>query len=101
MAALSRRDGLAIRHLPAPGAGAIAALGDALLVDLRDDLAVAGQERLGRAHLGAQRELPFGEAVGAVFLIFGHAAVGLRSAGAERALVHLAARAEIADPGIL
>src|SRR5882757_1901780 len=43
MATLSRRDGLAIRHLPAPGAGAVAALGDALLVDLRDDLAVAGE----------------------------------------------------------
>src|SRR5436309_1141447 len=37
-----RRDGLAIRGLPAPRARAIAALGDALLVDLRDNLALAG-----------------------------------------------------------
>src|SRR5205814_8571101 len=93
--------GLAVGALPAPGAGAVAALGDALLVDLRDDLAVAGQQRLGRAHLGAQRQLAFGETVGAVFLVFRHAAVGLRPAGAERAFVHLAARAEIADAGIL
>src|SRR5689334_8335432 len=63
--ASSRRDGLTIGNLPAPGAGAVAALGDALLVDLRDDLAVAGQERLGRAHLGAQRQLAFCQPIGA------------------------------------
>src|SRR5262245_3830481 len=48
---LLRRDRLAISRLPTPGAGAVAALDHALLVDLRDDLAVASQQRLGRAHL--------------------------------------------------
>src|SRR5436853_2060189 len=54
------RDLLAIRRLPAPGAGAVAALHHPLLVDLGDDLAVSRQERFGRAHLGAQRQLAFG-----------------------------------------
>src|SRR5437899_8968588 len=94
-------DRLAIGGFPAPGAGAVAALGDAFLVDLGDDLAVAGQERFGRAHLGAQRELPFGETVGPVFLVLGGAVVRLRAAGAECAFVHLAARTEIADPRVL
>src|SRR5262249_33232746 len=49
---------------------------------------------LGRAHLGADRELAFGEAIATVFLELGLGAVGLRTAGAERALVHLAAHAE-------
>src|SRR5499426_2362898 len=97
----SRRDGLAIGDLPAPGAGAVAALGDALLVDLRDDLAVAGQQRLGRAHLGAERQFAFGQTIGAVLLEFGQRAVCLRPARAVGAFVHLAARAEVADPGIL
>ena len=56
---LLRRDRFAIGGLPAPGAGAVTALGHALLVDLRDDLAVAGEQRLGRAHLGAERQLAF------------------------------------------
>src|SRR5215469_11375845 len=63
-----RLNRLAIRRLPAPGSGPVAALGDALLIDLRNDLAVAGEQRLGRAHLRAQRQLALGEAVGAVFL---------------------------------
>src|SRR5438552_13636975 len=96
-----RRDGLAIRSLPAPCAGAVAALDHALLVDLRDDVAVAGEQRLGRAHLGAERQLAFREAVGAVLLVLLLGAVGLRTARAIGALVHLAARAEIADPRIL
>src|SRR5215207_5479179 len=41
----SNRDGLAVGRLPAPGAGAVAAFQDALLVDLGDDLAVAREER--------------------------------------------------------
>src|SRR6516225_10506679 len=43
----------AIGRLPAPGSGAVAALSDALLVDFLDDLAVAGEQRLGCTHLGA------------------------------------------------
>src|SRR3954466_5676947 len=39
-----RRHRLAICRLPTPSAGAVAALDHALLVDLRDDLAVAGEE---------------------------------------------------------
>src|SRR5665213_629063 len=50
-------DRLVISGFPAPGTGAVAALGDALLVALRDDVAIAREKRLGRAHLGAQRQL--------------------------------------------
>src|ERR1017187_3868374 len=97
----SGRDRFAVSGLPTPGAGAVAALRHALLVDLGDDIAVAGEQRLGRAHLGAQRQLAFGKTVGAVFLELFLAVVGLWTAGAEGALVHLAARAEVADLGIL
>src|SRR5262249_31959794 len=98
-----RRNGLAIGGLPAPGAGAIAALDHALLVDLGDDLTVAGKERLSRAHLGAQRQLALGEPVGAVLLVLLLRAVRAppRAGGAIGALVHPAARAEVADLGIL
>src|SRR5262245_44055707 len=95
------RDRLAIGGLPSPRARAVAALHHPPLVDLGADLAVTGEQRLGRAHLGAQRQLALGKAVGAVLLVFGRAAVGLRSARAIGALVHLAARAEIADARIL
>src|SRR6187399_2930246 len=83
---LARRSGVdafTIGRLPAPCAGAVSALGDPLLVDLGDDLAVAGQERLGRTHLRTERQLALGEAVGAVFLVLRRAAVGLGAAGAE------------------
>src|SRR5580658_3741137 len=56
-------DILVIRRQPAPGTRAVAALRDALLVDLADDLAVAGEQRLGRAHLGTHRQLALAEAV--------------------------------------
>src|SRR5262249_10363466 len=95
------RDVLAVRRLPAPGAGAVAAFHHPFFVDLGDDLAVAGEQRLGRAHLGAHRQLALGEAVGAVFVVLLGGVVGLGAAGAIRAFVHLAARAEIADARIL
>src|SRR5262245_63028510 len=95
------RDRLTIGRLPAPGAGAVAALDHALLVDLRDDLAVAGEQRLGRAHLRAQRQLAFRQAVRAVLLVLLLGAICLRTAGAISAFVHLAARTEVADLGIL
>src|SRR5262249_51259424 len=97
----SGRDGLFVGRLPAPGAGAIAALGDAVLVDLRDDVAVAREQRLGRAHLGAQRELAVCKPVGAIFGVLGLRAVLFRTARAVGAFVHLAARAEIANARIL
>ena len=62
---------------------------------------VAAQQRLGRAHLRAERQLAFGEAVASVFLELGLAVGFLRPAGAEGALVHLAARAEVAGLRIL
>src|SRR5262249_16161327 len=96
-----RRNRLAIGGLPAPGTGTVAALGDAILIDLRNDLAVAGGQRLGRAHLGAERQLSFGQPIGAVLGEFGLAAVDLRAAGAIGAFVHLAARAEVPDTRIL
>src|SRR5262245_20713934 len=95
------RDRLTIGRLPTPGAGAVAALDHALLVDLRDDLAVAGQQRFGRAHLRAQRQLALGQTIGAVLLVLRQGAVRLRPAGAIGAFVHFAARAEVADPRIL
>src|SRR5687768_13365683 len=97
----SRRDGLAIGGPPAPGARAVAALDHPLLVDLGDDLAVAGKQRLGRAHLGAERQLALGEPVGAILHELGLAVVRLRAAGAIGALVHLAARPEVTHPRIL
>src|SRR6202165_1158835 len=95
------RDLFAVRGFPAPCAGAVAALHRPFLVDLGDDLAVAGQQRFGRAHLRAHRQLALGETIGAVFIVFLRRVVGLGSAGAIGAFVHLAARAEIADAGIL
>src|SRR5712691_8430035 len=100
-ARLLRRDRLAIRRLPAPGAGAVAALDHALLIDLGDDLAVAGEQRFGRAHFRAQRQLALGQTICSVFHEFRLGAVLLRPAGAIGALVHLAAGAEVADLGIL
>src|SRR6516164_4670515 len=96
-------DILLIGRQPTPGAGAITALDDPLLVNLTNDIAIAGQQCLGRAHLGAHRQLAFAEAIGAVFRIFLGATRRLRTAttGAVGALVHLAAGAEVADPRIL
>src|SRR5271166_820221 len=96
-----RFDRLAISGFPAPRARAVAALGDPLLVDLRYDLAVAGKQRLGRAHLRTQRQLAFRQAIGAVFLELVPGAVGFRPAGAIRAFVHFSARAEITNLGVL
>src|SRR5712672_955054 len=100
-AARSDRNPLVVGGQPAPGAGTVAALDHALLVDLGDDLAVAREQRLGRAHLRAQRQLALQHAVGAVLLELLLGAVLLRPAGAIGALVHLAAGAEVADLGIL
>src|SRR5713226_7915273 len=96
-------DVLVIRRQPTPGTGAIAALNDPLLVDLANDIAIAGEQRLRRAHLGAHRQLPFTEAVRAVLCEFLGAArrFGTATAGAIGAFVHLAARTEIADARIL
>src|SRR5262249_19623957 len=99
--AQSGRNRLAVSRLPAPGAGAVAALDYALLVNLRDDLAVAGEQRLGRAHFRAERQFAFRQTVGAVLLELGERVVRLRPARAVGALVHLAARAEIAGFRIL
>src|SRR5262245_30226839 len=90
----SRCNRLAIGRLPAPRTGAVAAPGDALLIDLGNNVAIARKQRLGRAHLGTQRQLAFGQTVVAVLLELFLAAVGFRAAGTEGALVHLAARPE-------
>src|SRR6266478_8876402 len=96
-------DPLAIGGHPAPRARAVSALDHAFLVDLGDDLAVTGQQRLGRTHLRAQRQLALEQAVGAILGIFLAAPGNFRppAARAIGALVHLAARAEVADLGIL
>src|SRR5580704_6471445 len=99
----SHLDALVIGGRPAPGAGAVTTRQYPLLVDLGDDLAVPGEQRFGRAHFRAQRQLSFEQPVGAVFLVFRAAAGDFRAAtaGAKGAFVHLAARAEIADARIL
>src|SRR5690606_31767689 len=79
---------------PAPDLGALAARQNTLPVDVRDDVAIAAQQGLGRAHLGAGRQLAFGEAVAAILLELGLGAVLVGTAGTEGALVHLAAHAE-------
>src|SRR6185437_1271970 len=99
--ARSDLDRFVIGRLPAPGTGAVAAFHHAFLVNLRDDFAVAGEQGLRRAHLGAKRQLALRKTVGAVFRVFGGGVVGFRPARAEGAFVHLAARAEIADARIL
>src|SRR4029077_10753154 len=68
--------------------------GDAVAIDLGDDVAVAAEQRLGRAHFGAGRQLAFGQAVAAILREFLGRTVLFRAACAERALVHLAAHAE-------
>src|SRR5688500_10652136 len=85
------RDRFLVGRLPAPSARAVARLAHALLVGLRDDLGVTGEQRLGRAQFRARRALALGQTVGAVSDDLGLAVVGLRAAGAEGALVHLAA----------
>src|SRR5690606_22519747 len=82
---------------PTPCPGAEAARHHALAVDVRDDVAVAGKQRLGRAHLRTQRQLALGQPVAAVLLELGIRQVRLRAARTEGALVHLAAGAEVAD----
>src|SRR5262245_32648580 len=101
MQAGSHLDPFVIGRHPAPCARAVAALDHTLLINLCNHVAVAGEQRLGRAHLGAQRQLALGQAVRAVALVFSEGVVDLRAAGAVGALVHLAARAEIADARIL
>src|ERR1700722_12730263 len=98
---VSSRDGFAIGGLPSPSARAIAARDHAVLVDLGNDVTVARQQGLGRAHLCAQRQLAFGQPIGAILLVLYRRPVRLWSAGAVSAFVHLAARAEIADAWIL
>src|SRR5258707_14917922 len=61
----SDSDALMISGGPTPRAGTVPALHHALLVDFGDDRAVAGEQRLGRAHLGANRPLALGEPVAA------------------------------------
>src|SRR5262249_30384931 len=59
------------------------------------------EEGLRRAHLRTQRQLAFGQAIVTVLFVFRLAQVRLRPAGAVRALVHLAARAEVAHARVL
>src|SRR5262249_46692556 len=96
-------------HVPLVGVGrapsrrafAVAPTRHALLIDLSDNLAVAGEERPGRAHLGAYRQLALSDPVLPILLAFGFGVRDLRAAGAVGALVHLAAGAEIRSPRVL
>src|SRR5262249_17511866 len=86
---------------PPPGAGAVAALEGAFAIDAREDIPRAGEERAWGAHLGAQGQFPFGDAIAPVLAIFLLGMIGLGPASAERALVHFPARAKIAGLRIL
>src|SRR5258708_39759288 len=83
-----------VGHRPSPDLLALAARDDAGLVDRGDDRSIPGEQRLGRAHLGASGQLALGDAVAAVFAEFLDGMVLLRAYGAVGALVHLAAQAE-------
>src|SRR5881394_4409540 len=91
---LRARRARTVSRAPAPDLGALAAAKHALAVDVGNHVAIAAEQRLGRAHLGARGQLALGEAVAAVLAELGFAAVGLGAAVAERALVHLATQAE-------
>src|SRR5271154_5768812 len=84
------------RH-PAPGAGSVTTAKHALLINLRDDVAVTGQQRFGRAHFGAQGQLALREPVGAIFLELLDAAARFCAAAAraESAFVHFAPGTEV------
>src|SRR5207344_2294474 len=85
---------LAVSGAPTPDFRALAALQHAVAIDVGDHVSIAPEQRLCRAHFGASRKLAFRQAVTAVLPEFGRREVGLGAAGAERALVHLAAQAE-------
>src|SRR3546814_9334872 len=72
-----------------------------LAVDVGHLVAVAAEQRLGRAHLRAERQLALGQAVAAVLLELGVRVAFLGTASTEGALVHLAAAAEVARLRIL
>src|SRR5260370_37617033 len=92
---------IAIGRFPAPHPRTVTALHHALLVDFSDDRAIAREQRLGRAHLGANRQLALGETVCAVFGVLRRSGVCLRPARAIGALVHLAARPEVSNLRVL
>src|ERR1700716_3529673 len=97
----SNSNALVIGGGPTPCARTVTALHHPLLVDFSDDRAVTGEQRLGRTHLGANRQLAFGETVGAVFGVLSRRGVCLRPARAIGALVHLAARPEVSNLRVL
>src|SRR5258707_4705927 len=84
----SNRNALVIGGDPTPCARTVTALHHALLVDFGDDRAVARQQRLGRAHLGANRQLALGEAGCGAFWIFCSGGVVLPGSRATSGPVH-------------
>src|SRR5690606_21817242 len=90
-----------IGRAPAPDFRALAARDHAGTEDIRDHIAIAGQQRLGGTHFGTGGQLALGQAVASVLFEFGFAAVFFGTARAEGALVHLAAHAEGALRGEL
>src|SRR3979490_3347132 len=66
----SNSNALVIGGGPTPCARTVTTLHHALLVDFDDDRAIAREQRLGRAHLGANRQLALGKTVGGVFGVF-------------------------------
>src|SRR6056297_1362662 len=88
---------LVVGRAPTPGARAEATGHNALAIDIRDDVPVSGQKRLGRTHLGADGQLALGGPVAPVLLELCLTVVLFGTAGAEGTFVHLAARAEVAS----
>jgi hypothetical protein len=85
---------LVVGDVPAPQFRAVAAGLDALAVDVGDHAASPPSSALVPHMLGAGRQLALGDAVAAVLLELGFRGVRFRPAGAEGALVHLAAVVE-------
>src|SRR3569623_811008 len=92
---------LAVSGAPTPDFAALAASQYPVAEDIGDHAAVSAQQCLGRAHLGAGRQLAFGQPVASVYFEFGFRSVPFRTAGAEGAFIHLAAQAESAAGGKL
>src|SRR5262249_9457099 len=86
--------GRTVSGRPAPSLTTLAATGHAIAKNVGEHIGVASEQRLGRAHFGAHRELALRKAIASVLLELLLRHVGLGTARAKGALVHLAAHAE-------
>ena len=90
-----------VSRTPAPSAGSEPAGDNALTEDVRNHVAIAGQQRLGRTHFCTNWQLALGQAVPPVLLEFGLAHVIFWATGTEGTFVHLAPRTIVTGLRIL